>query len=171
MSNFCCINLKQNNLIDDFAKYNKFAKEIVQCALDNDLGVFFNLHDYASELITEAGMRDFFIISDSFLYKNCEFLDNTELTRRMSQSNSFNYKAAFFEKYGFLSEFIKIIFRYNVLIAEIYITEDNCDSVCDFRILESTPHKFLWDLCNVVIDSVKQYGGEFSTLKIVIKKE
>lgn len=59
-----------------FEELDNLAKELVRYCLNHDnLAVFFNSFDYGKNLIEEH-MSNFFLLSDSFLYKNYEFLED-----------------------------------------------------------------------------------------------
>ncbi len=169
MSNFCCINLKESNLINDFENYNKLAREIITYALKNNIAAFFNSYDYWQDLISEMDMKAFFLISDSFLYKSCELLDNTEFIELIKMNADIKiYKKAFENKYSFFKDLVEIIFKYNVSLIEIYITEDDAIESKDFISIKSTKESILSDLFNCVISSISQFGNEFPNVKFEI---
>ena len=178
MSNFCCINLKDSNFENDYDSFNDLANVLVRFALDNKIAVFFNSYDYGEALINAGNMREFFLISDSFLYKNCdsflykncELLDNTQLLCQSEISQLVDFKSAFFEKYNFFEKIIEIIFRYDVFSIEIYITEDNTDNMDDFNTIISSKDGFMSDLYKSVVEAIPSYGGEFPTTKFVIHR-
>ena len=58
----------------NFDLYNNLAKDLVEFALKQDIGVFFGDQGYYYDLIRESEIRNYFIVSDSFLYRNCGFL-------------------------------------------------------------------------------------------------
>lgn len=171
MSSFCCINLIRNNISNNFKAYNKLAKQLIQFALDNDIAVFFNSYDYGEELIREANMKDFIIISDSFLYKNCELLNNTDFVRILSEKNITDYKNAFIIKYSVFQKILDIIFQYDVSAVELYITEDELCSISEFKKINSTKDKLIDDLYLCVENSVSEYGNEFPPIKFCIENK
>lgn len=171
MSSFCCINLKENNLKKDFNSYNELAKELMAYALNNDLAIFFNSYDYWQDVIEKGKFNEFFLLSDSFLYKSCELLDNTEFVKLIEENDDINvYKNAFIKKYSLFKDIVDIIFKYSVSVIEIYISEDDITEYEDFKNLVSTKETILNDLFESVINSVNEYGNEFPNLKIIIKK-
>lgn len=170
MSSFCCINLKDTNFENSYDSFNDLANVLVRFALDNKIAVFFNSHDYGETLIRAARMRDFFLISDSFLYKNCEFLDNTGLLQQYEINPLFDFKSEFLKKYDFFKKIIEIIFSYNVSYIEIYITEDNTDNIDDFKTIISTKDGFMNDLYKTIIKAIPTCGGEFPTVRFIIQR-
>ena len=90
MSSFCCINLIDSKVTADFENYNNLAKEIIAYALKNNIAAFFNSYDYWQDLILKADMKAFFLLSDSFLYKSCELLDNTCFIDIIENNSDFN---------------------------------------------------------------------------------
>ena len=169
MSSFCCVNLLRNKVSKHLKTYNKLANSVVKYALDHKFAVFFHSYDYSSDIIKEAGMKDFFLVSDSFLYKNCGLLDTTEFARKLLKNETFNQKRAFFRKYRIFSELIDIIFEYDVSEIEIYFA-DYADDLSDFDEIRTTKENFLLDLYNTVEDAVPEYGGLFPPIKFCIKK-
>lgn len=171
MGRFCCINLKENSLKINDKYYNKLAKEIIDYALKNNIAAFFNSFDYWEDIISKADMKDFFLISDSFLYKSCELLDNTEFIKLIEENDDINvYKNAFINKYSFFKDLVDIIFKYNVSLIEIYISEDDMTEFEDFKSINSTKDTILLDLFQCVMNNIDKFGNEFPDLKISIKK-
>ena len=171
MSRFCCINLKESNLINDFDNYNKLAREIITYTLNNNIAAFFNAYDYWQDIINEAKMKTFFLISDSFIYKSCELLDNTEFVDLIRQNKDISiYKKAFENKYSFFKDLVEIIFKFNVSLIEIYITEDDAVEIQDFKSIKSARETIVSDLFNCVIDSVSEFGNEFPDVKLIISR-
>ena len=170
MSSFCCINLKDSKVTADFENYNNLAKEIIAYALKNNIAAFFNSYDYWQDLILKADMKAFFLLSDSFLYKSCELLDNTCFIDIIENNSDMQvYKKAFEKKYKFFKELVEIIFKYDVSLIEIYLTEDDTTEIDDFKSMVSTKETILSDLFNCVIQSIPTFGNEFPDVKIVIK--
>ena len=161
MSNLFLINLKNHN-----ANYNelcKLSKEITRFALNNNFAVFFNSYDYGNEIINEAQMKDFLLISDNFLSKNCEFL-NTSYFANVSDIEKF--KKEFFKKFDFLKKLVEKLFQYNINLIEIYITQDGAvNSIKDFTEQTSSAKTFLYDLLIEIINNKEEYAYGFPTIK------
>ena len=119
MSELCLMNLKKHRL--NFEKLDSLANSLVELSLKNKIAVFFHTYDYAAELINSAGMKNFFLLSDSFLYKNCGFLDMMSFAYETDMQS---YRVRFLKKYHFLQEMIDKIFEYEVDTLEISISED-----------------------------------------------
>lgn len=171
MSNFCCINLKNNAVCTNYKDYNALAKELINYALNHNMAVFFNSFDYGIDIIKSAHMHDFIIISDSFLYKNCELLDNTEFITLIESNEFSEYRNQFYKKYKFLEDIINIIFKYDVYTIELFISEDgSVDNEAEFLCMTSTKKSLLSNLFDCVINSTNEYGNEFPSLKVIIDK-
>ena len=166
MSAICIVNLKEHNL--EFDQLNSLANELVSLALKNKVAVFFNVRDYGYDIIQEAEMRNYFLMSDSFLYENCGFLEEPlfKLERETAQKT---YEA-FFGRYKFFNEMIRLIFRYDVLNIEMYITEDgavNC--IDDFHTIRTNVEDFMQKLFCLVFDPQTNMLTEFGTVKFIIE--
>ena len=170
MSSFCFVYLAKNKVSKHFKTYNQLANRVVKYALEHKFAVFFNSYDYGSNIIEEAGMKDFFLVSDSFLYKNCELLNTTKFARKMLNYEMFDNKKAFFRKYRIFSELLNIIFDYDVSEIEIYFTDD-AENLSEFDEIRTTKENFLLDLYNAVEAAIPEYAGLFPTVKVCVKKE
>ena len=170
MSSFCCINLKDSKVTADFENYNNLAKEIIANALKNNIAAFFNSYDYWQDLILKADMKAFFLLSERKKKKSCELLDNTCFIDIIENNSDMQvYKKAFEKKYKFFKELVEIIFKYDVSLIEIYLTEDDTTEIDDFKSMVSTKETILSDLFSCVIKSTPEFGNEFPTIKIIIK--
>lgn len=165
MSAFCIFNLKKPPL--DFNSLNSLAQKLIGYSLNNDLGVFFNSYDYAADLIKDAGMKCFFLMSDSFVYKNCDdLLDTSFLT---DPSNLTQCKKEFFNHFKFFNDILDIVFKCGVREVEVYISEDGSTSKkLDFIQLETTKEMFLDALLNSILENVDRYAYTFPDVKITI---
>lgn len=67
MSAICIVNLKRHSL--NYNEMNLMSKDLIRIALLNDVSVFFHSYDYGEKIIKSAQMQNFFLMSDSFLYK------------------------------------------------------------------------------------------------------
>lgn len=167
MSNICIVNLKDNNINNNVKILNRLSKELIQYSLDNNIAVFFNSYDYGEEIINEAKMKCFFLMSDSFIYKNCEFLS----TNFLMKTNNKNIEKVFLKKYQFFEDVLKIIFKYDVSLIEIFISVDgavNC--VEDFNIIKSSRDSFLIDLYKVFAEDIYDGPFCFPTVKFEIQR-
>lgn len=168
MSEFCLFDLKNINTNISYDKLNEMAKTITRFCLDKDLAAFFNSYDYGVELINEVKMECFFLMSDSFLYKNCNFLDTTEFAYC---NNEEQFKKGFLKKFDFFIDLLNIIFSYEITEIDIYLSEDgavNC--VEDFIVYKTTQKNFLKDLFNCIIKHVDEYARCFPTVKFEVTK-
>lgn len=167
MSAICIVNLKESNLISEFDNYNRLARELIQFALNNDIAIFFNSYDYGEEIIRDGGMKNFFLMSDSFLYKNCEFLNTIDLAYDWGSDRA---KQKFMKKYGFLKEMLKIVFRYDVQLVELFVSDDgSVDCVSDFEELKSSSETFLTDIYDYILAHAWKDAYCFPTVKLVIE--
>lgn len=166
MSAICLVNLKDHTL--SFEKLNNLAKELVKYSLENNLGVFFNTTDYGYDIIESGSMRNYFLLSDSFLYENCEFLEESYLLALGVKSNE-EVQKRFLEKFSFFDQIIKILFQNDITIIEIYISEYGTEETAqEFTENVTTKDKFLEKLYNTFVNSEDVFT--FPPVKFVIKK-
>ena len=166
MSELCIVNLKEHKL--DYEKLNAMAKHLVKVALDNNIAVFFHDYDYGGELIADAKMKNFFLMSDSFLYKNCDFLDTT-IFKNVSDIELF--RKEFLERFRFFDAILQTVFEYDVELVEIYITEDPiADREEDFEEVHTSQRDFLNDLFFDIINNAQWYAYCFPTTKFIIRR-
>lgn len=167
MSAVCIVNLKEHKL--SFDQLNDLANKLVALSLQKQKAVFFHSRDYRYDLIQESEMQNYFLMSDSFLYKNCEFLE--EPLYCLIKDNIFETRKAFYKQYQFFSDVIKTIFDYDISFIEIYISADgSVGSIKDFYTIKSCRDEFLEDLFLSVFDSKQEILNEFPTVKFEIKK-
>ena len=167
MSAVCIINLKKHNM--EFDELNNLAKELVRYCLNHDnLAVFFNSFDYGENLINEEHMRNFFLLSDSFLYKNCEFLEDFCYNPETGLAEA---EKAFNEKYSFFLDMFEIIFKYNVSELTVFIDGSAAESAEDFEPLSATPKEFLHLFFRYAVECAG-YGGYICVppLKITVMR-
>lgn len=165
MSAICIVNLKEHNL--NFDELNALAKKIVKYCLDHELGAAFNAFDYGENLIEEENMRNFFLLSDSFLYKNCDILNDIPFVDSYNVSDS---EKVFTEKYSFFNDILKIIFSFNVYEVTVLIDTWETESVADFNRFSATPDNFT----HLLFESVKNYTEQYHqyiipALKVTVK--
>lgn len=167
MSAICIVNLKAHKL--EFDQLNNLANELVAFALKNKVAVFFNVRDYGYDIIQEAKMRNYFLVSDSFLYENCDFLEEPlYILERETVQKTYE---AFCGRYIFLEGMLRLIFQYEVLITEIYIsTEGEINGIGDFHSIETNSGGFMREFFCSVYDSQKNIFAEFETVKFIIEK-
>lgn len=148
MSAICIVNLKKHNL--KFDDLNDLAKELVRYCLNHDnLAVFFHSFDCQKNLIDEEHMRNYFLISDSFLYRNCELLEDTFYAPEMNLSEA---EKKFNEKFKFFLDMFEIIFKYNVSELTVLIDDSVAESINDFEPLSATPENFLHLFFSYVVE-------------------
>ena len=165
MSAICIFNLKHHKL--DFNRLDNLSKKLVRYSLCNNLGVFFNCYDYGADIIKDAEMKCFFLMSDSFLYKNCDdLLDTSFLTDPLDFSK---YKKEFSNHFHFFNDILNIVFEYEVSQVEVYISEDGSTSAkSDFLSLQTTKDKFLETLLNSVLENADKYAFTFPDVNITV---
>ena len=165
MSAICLVNLKINNWA--FDEFNSFAKKLVRYCLEYDnLAVFFNSFDYAESLIVEEHMRNFFLLSDSFLYKNCEFLEEVPY---IDPFNLVESEKTFVKKYGFFNDIFKIVFEHNVSEITVFLSVDgSVEHSCEFIPLYATSETFLHILFDSVITNADKFAYQIPSLKFTI---
>ena len=166
MSNICIVDLKDHTL--DFDKLNEMVKRITQLALNKDLAVFFHSYDYRADIINSAKMKNFFLMSDSFLYKHCDFLDTTSFT---DVKNIEKFRKEFFKKFAFFTDILNIIFSYKLSVIDIYVSGGgDSGTVEDFDVIKTNQESFLKDLFNSIIKYSDEYAYGFPTVKLEVAK-
>ncbi len=167
MSGFCCINLKENKICKNFNKFNQLAKDLIKYSIEKDIAVFFNSFDYGNEIIKSADMQNFILVSDSFIYKNCGFLNTNFLENVLDYNES---EKQFVENFDFLNLINETIFKYKINEIEIFITADgsvNC--IEDFEKIECKCNEYLKVLFKNIIIKANEYAYGFPTLKVSVK--
>ncbi len=163
MSGICIINLKKHNM--NFDEMNLLSKKLVKIALKKNIGIFFNNLDYDYEFIKQLKLKNFFLLSDSFLYRNCDFwiLNDFVLI-----SDDKKLKKCFYKKYAFFPKIFYELSKYNISTIEVYISNDGSDDVHNFKELYSTKQKFLDDFYEDFIKESDLYSYGIPTLKFII---
>ena len=173
MSAICIFDFTENNLT--YSAMNSLANEIVRFALDIGKGIFFYVPIFIDgknkyEKIKGANMRNAFEITENFFNSNCDFVEKfNEKILKQKDMGEKELKSLFVESFGFLGKILDIIFKYDVSVVKIYLTEDNVDEDRDFEVLETTKQKFLSCLYDKSLES-GDYINYIPSLKFVIKK-
>lgn len=188
MSGLCIINLKKHNLNEE--TMNEMANKLIRVSLKNHVAVHFNGRDYGQPLVDEEKMRDFFVLSHTFLYKNCDFLDLEPLMLKLYKAKDFQnfiqkekmknsfekekFQEMFCHKYNFFNEIIESVFLYDVNLIEIFMTENYgwIQHGQDFAEIKTQRRNFLLDLFNSLVDVLgNNFNYEFPNAKFVISKD
>ena len=163
MSAIFIINFKKHDL--SFDKMNCLAKKLIEIGLREDIGVFLNSNDYATDLILNANMTDFVMLSDSFLYKNCDFLSTVEF----DVSNKPKFKKDFVGKFKFIDNILDEIEKSGILQVEIFISCDgSVNKTSDFVNKEINHNEFLDELFDSIIKYSHEFAYGFPTVKFDI---
>lgn len=165
MSAICIFNLKQHQL--KFDSMNDLARNLVDYSLNNNLGVFFNSYDYGADIIKDADMKCFFLMSDSFVYKNCDdLLDTSFLT---DPSDLTQCKQEFSQHFRFFNDVMDIVFEHDVSKIEVFISEDGSTSKkSDFITLNTSKDKFLETLLNSIVENADRYAYTFPDVQLTV---
>ena len=162
MSEIFIVDLGQHNL--SFDELDLLSKKIVALALKNDIGVFFHSFDYGTNIIESGGMKNFFLMSDSFLYKNCGFLDTT-----MFNVPDFKFKKSFMKKYKFIDKILAEIKRAHIKSVDIYISTDgSVENVSDFVEKNVCKKDFLQKMFFDILEYADIFAYSFPTVKYKI---
>ena len=173
MSEICIINLKKNSM--NYQDMNSLATCLVKIALKNGVSVFFNSYDYGTELIKNNEMHNFFLMSDSFLYKNCGFLENRWFIKDEKKyiDDSTELIKDFKQSYRFFNEIIDSIFQYNIEIIEVWLSDSLYSVHCkeDFCFKITNREQFLDSLFSSLEDKEKNsYNYTFKSTIFQISK-
>ncbi len=175
MSAICIVDHTSGMSTIDFEKYNMMAKEVIGYCLKNDLAAFFNSYDYGKEVIESVGMDQFFLLSDSFLYKNCEFLDTTGCGIYGSEKNLHfsieQFKLDFLARFSFFKDIVDILNGYGIDAIDIYLDESGgAESFTDFDTLPVDYDDFLEKLCEYIISNAATYSYCFPAVKLELRR-
>ena len=182
MSGVCIVNLKQHNL--DEENLEKLARRLVSIALKNHIGVHFHCRDYGEQIIATEKMTNYFLISSTFLWKNCDFLNLQPFILKLYGAKNFEdyiandkaenilseerFRTSFYQEFKYFNEIIDCIFKFDVSLIEIYITPDYSYS---FEALETVQEHFLNDLFESVVDELNNhFNYEFLNTKFILSK-
>ncbi len=166
MSAICIVNLKKYNL--EYDELNDMAKKIVKCCLDHgDLAAFFHSSEYQKKLIEKEDMRLYFLLSDSFLYRNCTFLDDAFYVPETDLAEA---ERIFRKRFDFFPEIFEIIFQYDVSEITVYVDDSEAD-INDFELLSATTEEFLPLFFHYLVE-ISGYGGYTGvpSLKITVTR-
>lgn len=163
MSELCLVDLSKNEM--NFNELNDLAVQLVKIALADNIAIFFHSFDYGYEIIKEAKMKNYFLMSDSFLYKNCGFLNTSFFkdVRKIEQC-----REEFIERFKFFNDILSCIFKYNINQIEIYITMDCSVNINDFDCLLCSKDNFLFKLFEVIFNYADEYAYGFPTIKFIV---
>ncbi len=165
-SSLCIIDLFADDM--GYAERNNLARRVVSYALDNNIGAQFNPPDYSETLIKSHGRQFFVALSDSFLYTDALFLEDYFFLNPADLSAS---EKDFFKHFYFLREILDIIFASGVKRADVYMSEDSDDDVNDFRVLKTTPSKFLHTVFDCIVASADRFAYTFPSMRLVVLPE
>ena len=163
MSGLFLINIKKQGI--SFDEMDDLANKIVRVALEEKKGVFFNALDYDENLIGGIGKSPFFLISNSFLYQNCDFLDTDEF-----DLNDKSIQLKFNKKYSFILNFLNELKRSGINEVEIFISNDGAvNKIEDFVTQEPVfSNEFLYILLQNIYKYSKIYAYGFPTIKYTV---
>lgn len=165
MSELCLFNIKEKNL--KFEELNELAKDVTRYSLKNGYGSFFNTADYAYDFVEKVGMKTYFILSDSFLYKNADDLLDTT---RFAYDSKSDYRKHFFETFSFFEDYLDIVFKYDVDSVEVWIDGNGtATEIEDYDRLLSEKRNFTKTLYDVFMKMSKETGYTFPPVVIEVK--
>lgn len=107
------------------------------------------------------------MLSDSFLYRNAD--DLLDVTAFVYDTDEF-YEKKFIEKYSFFSKLVDVIFKYEIDVIDLYITEQGDDKFDEYIFEEVKKENLLEKLFDAFIKTSSQTGYTFPNIKIHIKK-
>lgn len=183
MSGLLLVNLKRKNL--NYEQMNALSRRLIELALKENIGISFNCSDYGTEIIESEKMNCYFHISNSFLYKNCDFLDIPRMISELcgvddAEKIDFDHypsksqiQEAFLNYYDFLVKIIDCIFEYDVTLIEVFVT--NCFGTViysdEFETIMTTRETLLLDMFHSLTDELQNgFNYEFPSAKIVLSK-
>ena len=178
MSALCVFDYSNNNLT--YQQKNEMAKELVEIALNDDVGVLFNDQNW-SYVIDIIKSKEFFTVSSTFLYSDPECVGEPSLFDFFDiELKSFNglcidkdkFREHFFAKYEFLTDFVNCLCRYNIVELSVLISDSGTEIVRkeDLEIIETTKDEFLNTLFISLKDELNnQFNYCFPTALFMIK--
>lgn len=165
MSQLCLVDISKTEM--NFDELNDLAKQLVEIALKDNIAVFFHDCDYGYEIIKEAKMKNYFLMSDSFLYKNCDFL-NTYFFKDFKDIEQ--CRKEFKEKFNFFNDILSCIFNHKVNQLDIYITMNCSINISDFDCLQCDKDNFIESLFKTIFDYADAYAYGFPDVKFTVYK-
>lgn len=165
MSGICIFNLKQDRL--NFSNMNDLAKKLIKYALKENIAVFFNCYDYGQKLISEAKMKKFILVSDSFLYRNCDLFNVSEIANLSDVKKFYN---SFKKKFTLLESIVDVIFKYNIKIVELYMSYNVDAQIDEFSIKRCSRKTFIKDLFEFLMTNADKYAYTLPPIKLEIQR-
>lgn len=167
MSAVCIFDFTKSKL--EYSQLNDLLKTLTEAALTKDMAILYRYRGYADDIVQSADLKQYFILSNSFVYPDCGFLEPEEYTK--TTSGKFNF-SAFSAKFGVLQELLDILFRFHVQVVEIYTTIDgSVNSENDFEEISCTKSSFLDCLFKNVESHAPEYAYGFPTSKFIIREQ
>lgn len=121
----------------------KIAIELIQFAIHRNIGILFNIDGYHDELLSLLNVkRDYFCVSESFINRESEdlFADYDcylKVKDLPSEQAEVKEKELLLEKFTFLNDIIKIIFKLsNVKGVDFYVSDQYTFLLSDYDQIE-----------------------------------
>lgn len=168
MSSVCIFNIVDE--ISDYNKLNYIARELMQTAINNNLGISF-FSTYYDGLIDLPQIKNYFLLSDSFIYRHCNELISTNEFWQDGSASSF--KKNFISHFKFFDILLNKLFGLGIENIEIYFADvdEPIESLKEFKVVRTNYSNFVNDLLNVVLEEMNEWGGTIPTsLKFELTK-
>lgn len=159
MSSVCIFNIVDK--INDYDKLNHIARELVQTALDNELGISFNSNFY--DLTKVSTIKNYFMLSNSFIYRHSDELLSP---KGLWDGNSVDlFKKEFINRFRFFQILLDKLCSLGVEKVEIYFVDidEPPESLRDFEVVQSNGFEFVDNLLKVVLSEMDEFGGTIPT--------
>lgn len=166
MSAVCIFDLTKSRL--EYSRLNELLKALTDTASAENMAIFYCYRGYADDIVQSAGMKQYFFVSDSFVYPDGDFLEPEEYTG--AGAGKFDF-SAFSVRFGFLQKLVDVLFRFHVQVAELYTTIDgSVNSEQEFEEVSCTKSSFLKSLFQSVESHADEYAYGFPTIRYVIRE-
>ena len=184
MSGMLLFHLKKHRC--EYEELNVMSKKLVALALEKNFGIVFNCPESDNETFSSGALRDFFHISDSFLYRNYDFLNMPDLMLKLCGANDIDeldlkhypskeeIRDGFINEFEFLNQILDIVFEFEVDLIEMIVVDSLTGIFLPYEEYEEyhlSRNSFLYDLFHLLNDPLNNgFNYEFPTAKILISK-
>ena len=166
MSGFYAVNLSKHKV--PLKGLKELSYELVEYVITKKIGIHFNPYDYMEDIIKNAGMKDFFVLSSSFLHKNFDYIEDTSFISDFSDVE--NSWIEFVDYLGFLNDINNVIFSHNVSEIEVFLSSGEVTDIEGFIEKETDKQNFLRLIFNSIYEFSDFYSYGFPSLRVKVCK-
>lgn len=112
-------------------------------------------------------MKDFFVLSSSFLHKNFDYIEDTSFISDFSDVE--NSWIEFVDYLGFLNDINNAIFSHNVSEIEVFLSSGEVTDIEGFIEKETDKQNFLRLIFNSIYEFSDFYSYGFPSLRVKVR--